>query len=136
MAKPGAWGGYLEFYNPASTLPLCIVVVHEGGTVHLFNGEHKKVAYLYYSSEHYELKGDDLDDVRGKAASSPSFLVQIFGPRPGNCHDMALELVSGVNVTCVLRHFSSLTRWSGSRGQVWPGNDRKQNLNHNCSSLV
>ncbi len=27
----------------------------------------------------------------------------------------------------VLHHFSSLTRWNGSRGQVWPGNDRETN---------
>ncbi len=40
----------------------------------------------------------------------------------------ASALVSGANLRCVLHHLSSLTRWNGSRGQVWPGSDRKPKL--------
>ncbi len=43
-------------------------------------------------------------------------------------------MVSGANVGCVLHHFSSLTRWNGSRGQVWPENDRKYK-NKSCLIL-
>jgi hypothetical protein len=37
---------------------------------------------------------------------------------------MAFELVFGAEVRCTLHHCSSLARWSESRGQVWPGNNR------------
>ncbi len=33
---------------------------------------------------------------------------------------------NGFPEQCVLHHFSSLTRWNGSRGQVRLGNDRKR----------
>ena len=38
---------------------------------------------------------------------------------------MALELVSGASLGCVLHYFSTLTHWRGSRGQVWPESGRK-----------
>ena len=41
---------------------------------------------------------------------------------------MTLQLVPGANLWCVLHHFSSLTRWSGSRGQVWPKVTEKTKL--------
>ena len=50
----------------------------------------------------------------------------VFWPRPGNGHEMTLKLVSGANFRSVLHHFSSLTHWSGSRGQVRPETDRKR----------
>ena len=42
-----------------------------------------------------------------------------------NRHETALELVSGANFGCVLHHFSSPTRWNGSRGQVRPETGEK-----------
>ncbi len=57
----------------------------------------------------------------------------LFWPRPGNGIEMALALVSGADFSCVLHHFSSLTRWIGSRGQVGPGDDRsKPKLKFQC----
>ncbi len=50
------------------------------------------------------------------SAIFPSFVIEVLWPRPGNGHDMALELVSGANCRCVLYHSSSLTRLNGSRG--------------------
>ena len=44
------------------------------------------------------------------------------GPENGHEIDLNLELASGVNFK--LRSVPS--RWSGSRGQVRPGNDRKR----------
>ncbi len=39
--------------------------------------------------------------------------------------EISSYLVSGGNFRCVLHHLLSLNRWNGSRGQVWPENDRK-----------
>jgi hypothetical protein len=39
---------------------------------------------------------------------------------------MALELVYGANLGCVLDHFSSLTRLKGSWDQLEPNTDPKQ----------
>ncbi len=51
--------------------------------------------------------------------------------RPGNGHETALQLVSGADFSCVLHHFSSLTRRSESRGQGRPENDQNgRNLNY------
>ena len=41
-------------------------------------------------------------------------------------HEIILYLVSGANFRCVLHHFSSLTRWNRSRGQVRPEHGRKR----------
>ncbi len=54
------------------------------------------------------------------------------GSGPENCHETALELVSGVNFGRGLHHFSSPTRWNGSRGQVRPETGQKPNPNYNC----
>ncbi len=54
------------------------------------------------------------------------------GSGPEHGHETALELVYGANLGCVLHHFSSPTRWNGSRGQVRPETGRKPNKNHNC----
>ncbi len=49
---------------------------------------------------------------------SSHFACKFLWTRQGNCHDTALELASGVNFGCVLHHFSSLTRLTGSSGQL------------------
>jgi hypothetical protein len=51
-----------------------------------------------------------------------------YGSEDG--HETALELVSGANFGCVLHHFSSLTRWNGSRCQVRPETGQKPNTNY------
>ncbi len=64
-------------------------------------------------------------------------LTCVFWTRPGNGHGISLKLISGANCKCVLHHVSSLSRWSGSRGQAWPGNDRKgQNLDYKFCFLA
>ncbi len=51
-----------------------------------------------------------------------------------NDREMASELesASGVDFRCILHHLSSLTRFTGSRGQLWqerrPKTDQSQNL--------
>ncbi len=35
-------------------------------------------------------------------------------------HEMALEFVYGVHFRCDLHHYSSLSRFKGSWGQLWP----------------
>ena len=47
------------------------------------------------------------------------------GSGPENGHEAALELVSGGNIGCALHHFSSPTRWDGSRGEARSGNGPK-----------
>ncbi len=61
--------------------------------------------------------------------------IRYCGSGPGNSHETALELVSGVNVGCVLHHFSSPTRWKGSRVQVRPVTGQKSNINYNFNNL-
>ncbi len=51
-----------------------------------------------------------------------------FGGRTENGHEMVFELVFGVDVRCLLHHFSSLTCLKGSWGQVWPGHGPKPKL--------
>ncbi len=41
------------------------------------------------------------------------------------CHEMALELNSCADFSCVLHDFSSRTRLEGSWGPIWPENGRK-----------
>ena len=85
------------------------------------------------------VRGSNMDSTNGciYLQSFRHLKFKFFWPRPGNGHDMALDLVSGANFRCVLYHCSSLTRWSGSRGQDWPENNRKiQNLNYNFCSLA
>ncbi len=45
---------------------------------------------------------------------------------------MAFELVSGATLRCLPHHFSSLTRWSGSRGHGREMAEKGQNLKHVC----
>ncbi len=58
---------------------------------------------------------------------SDTFYIFTCGSGPENGHETALELVSGANFGCVLHHFSSPTRWNGSRGQVLPETGQKTN---------
>ncbi len=51
-----------------------------------------------------------------------------FGGRTAHGHEMALELVPGADLRCVLHHFSSLTCLKGSWGQVWPESDPNPKL--------
>ncbi len=51
-----------------------------------------------------------------------------FGGRAEKRHEMALCLAPGADCTCVLHHFSSLTRLKGSWGQAWPENGPKPKL--------
>jgi hypothetical protein len=51
-----------------------------------------------------------------------------FGDRTENENEMVLKLVSGVEFSCVLYHFSSPTCLKGSWGQVWPENGPKPKL--------
>ncbi len=44
-----------------------------------------------------------------------------FGGRTENGHGMALELVSGADLRCVLFHFASLTRLEGVLGPSLAG---------------
>ncbi len=51
---------------------------------------------------------------------SDTFYIFNSGSGPDKGHETALELVSGANFEGMLHHFSSPTRWNGSRGQVRP----------------
>ena len=67
----------------------------------------------------------DLMDIEETEAAPPqgaSGRKLLGGPENGHEIDLNLELASGVNFK--LRSVPS--RWSGSRGQVRPGNDRKR----------
>ncbi len=60
-----------------------------------------------------------------------------FWPRPVNGHDMALELVFGADLRCLLHHVSSLTRWNGHGAKFGRKmTDKIQNLNLNCCFLA
>ncbi len=51
-------------------------------------------------------------------------------------YEMGLDLVSGANFRCVLLHFSSLTRYNKSKGQVWLRNGRKRPTLKLCFLLL
>ncbi len=51
-----------------------------------------------------------------------------FGGRTENGHEMALELVSGVDFRCIVHHVSSLTRLKRSWGQVCTQNLHRRSL--------
>jgi hypothetical protein len=57
-----------------------------------------------------------------------TFFHRVSGPE--NDYETALELVSGVNLRCVLNHFPNPTLWNGSRGQVRLETCQKPNKNY------
>ncbi len=68
-------------------------------------------------------------------ALSHTFYILNCGSGPENGHETALDLVSWADFGCVLHHFSSPTRWSGSRGQVRPETGQKTNKHYNLYYL-
>ncbi len=105
--------GSLGISTATATLPVAL----ESGVPVIGLAVGSRSAHVPFSSTVINIRASEVAYLQ----SLHHFKFKFFGLD----HDMALELVSGANSRCVLHHVSSPTRWNGSRGQVWPRNDRK-----------